>query len=99
MTASERGRGDVPLETERSVATAQAQQNDARGQLLVLGPSHEEVVQRAKAERAAAVAVVLARFATWIKSQLPSPSRAFDPSDGSAPERMEKFHDGAKRHL
>jgi hypothetical protein len=97
MTVSERGRGDVPRKTERSVAPAQTAQSDAR--CLVLGPSHEEVVRRAKAERAAVAAVVLARFAAWIKSQLPPLSRAFDPPDGSAPERREKFHDGAKRHL
>jgi hypothetical protein len=97
MMASERGRGDVPLETERSAAPAPTAQNDAR--CPVLGPSHEDVVQRAKAERAAVVAAVLARFATWMKSKLPPLSRAFDPADGSTPERMEKFHGGAKRHL
>jgi len=97
MTASECGCGHMPLETERSVAPAQAAQKDAR--CPVLGPSHEDVVQRAKAERAAVAAAMLARFATWMKSKLPPLSRAFDPADGSAPERMERFHDGASRHL
>ena len=81
MTISECGRQDTRPDIEPPTGLADAAPYGARYRLPLLGHSQQDVVERAKADRAAAVLAALGHFATWMKSQLRSRSPAAGTSN------------------
>jgi hypothetical protein len=61
---------------------ASAERDDAQRQILAGAPDYEEVIQLAKAERAAVLLALLASFAAWMKSLIRRHPPAVDSYNG-----------------
>ena len=61
---------------------ASAEREDAQHHFLARVPDYEEVIQLAKAERAAVLLALLASFAAWMKSLIRRHPPAVDSYNG-----------------